>query len=176
MSDAYNTKYIDKNGRTYRVDFYYDSDAEAPWDFCDGHGPVSDWTTRDKQPGELVLCTDRNMKRYYHFQLAMQEARAGWGFKTGEEAQRAVMRDYEYLRKWCNDIWYYIGIKVTALTENDGAVEDGPDASVWGIESEGAYDTYKEAQAYYEEVINDLIYEVNVQLEKAEYPVATMGV
>lgn len=57
----------------------HDSDSGAPWDNSDGHGPVSDWTTRDKLPGELILSSDRSSKRFYDFAAAVQIARKdGW--------------------------------------------------------------------------------------------------
>jgi hypothetical protein len=28
---------------------------DPPWERADGHGPVSDWTRREKRPGERVL-------------------------------------------------------------------------------------------------------------------------
>lgn len=57
-----------------------DSDSGAPWEESDGHGPVSDWTTRDKAPGELVLSHDRSAKRFYDYAEACRIARRdGWG-------------------------------------------------------------------------------------------------
>jgi len=53
----------------------------APWDEECGHGDVSDWTTRDKLPGELVLSEDGRSKRFYDFAGACKIARRdGWGF------------------------------------------------------------------------------------------------
>lgn len=34
---------------TTRVTIEQDCDHGAPWEECDGHGEVSDWTTRDKR-------------------------------------------------------------------------------------------------------------------------------
>lgn len=57
-----------------------DDDHGAPWDECDGHGPVSDWTSRDKLPGEIVLNDDRASKRFYDMQEACRIARRDqWG-------------------------------------------------------------------------------------------------
>lgn len=58
----------------------HDSDHGAPWDECDGHGPVSEWTRRAKRPGEFVLNRDRDSFRYYDFQEACRIARRDrWG-------------------------------------------------------------------------------------------------
>ncbi len=115
----------------------------APWKECDGHGPVSDWTTRDKRPGERVLARDRHAKMFYDFAAAIAEAkRDGWDappYKTGtkgEQAVRAVEADFEYLRKWCAGDWEYIGVIVT-LSDDEGN-ELGKD-SLWGVESLGDY-------------------------------------
>lgn len=72
------------DGVTFRVRTEYDDCHGAPWDEEDGHGPVSDWTSRGKLPGELVLCEDRGKRRYYDFAEACRIARRdGWGFLPG---------------------------------------------------------------------------------------------
>src|SRR5215472_17573527 len=64
---------------------YLDDSGDAPWERDDGRGPVSDWTTRDKAPGERALCQDRSYKRYYDFQEACKIAqRDGWGCEGGQ--------------------------------------------------------------------------------------------
>jgi hypothetical protein len=61
-----------------------DEDSGAPWKRDDGHGPVSDWTGREKRPGERVLSEDRTSKRYYDFEEAVKIAkRDGWGWLPG---------------------------------------------------------------------------------------------
>ena len=163
----------------------HDSDTGAPWSEHDGHGPVSDWTTRDKRPGELVLCSDRNSRRYYDFAEACRIARRdGWGWMPGkvttaqnsggvwhswcdtgaeypiyntggyadinaairgvyalhratmserQYAACAAMADYESLRAWCNDEWYWCGIVVTVThTETDTELAS---ESLWGIDA-----------------------------------------
>ena len=68
---------------TYTATVHHDSYHGAPWDDCDGHGPVSDWTNRDKLPGELILTshTRAGQRRYYDFAEACRIARRdGWGF------------------------------------------------------------------------------------------------
>lgn len=101
---AYDTQTIERNGNTYKAEWFYE-DHGAPWDEVDGYGVVSEWTTRDKRPGEFVLSKDRHSKRFYDFAATMQIAkRDGWGVagKTfaskGEQAHAAVMADFEFLR------------------------------------------------------------------------------
>lgn len=118
-----------------------DYDAGTPWGREDGHGPVSDWTTRAKLPGERVLNKDRNSYRYYDFAEAVRTARAdcwgGQGRTAGERAAHAAESDYRRLRGWCDDRWSYVGVIVTAYEDNDG--ECGRklgSASLWGVESD----------------------------------------
>jgi hypothetical protein len=115
---------------------------EAPWDHECGHGPVTDWTTRAKQPGERVLIGDRRgAKRYYDFAEAVRIAkRDGWDappYGEGTKAQRAARAaeaDFDRLRRWCNGDWEYVGVVVSV--EQDGEEVELHAASLWGIESD----------------------------------------
>lgn len=131
-----------------RVDCEHDSDHGAPWEEDDGHGPVSEWTTRDKRPGERLLHSDRHSKRYYDFAAAIKQAKRdgwdapGWGappYKTGtkgETALRAVKRDFQYLKDWCEDRWEYV-VVIVKLLNADG--EEIASDALGGVESEGDY-------------------------------------
>ena len=110
-------------GTHYRVRVSYDDFADEPWDYCDGHGPVSNWTTRDKRAGELILASDGRSKRFYDFQGAVKKAKAeGWGCDgltgketPGEKAVKAVMADFKHLKAWCNGEWHYAVLRVVLL-------------------------------------------------------------
>jgi hypothetical protein len=72
--------------------------------------------------------------------------RDGWDtapYDTGtkaERAARAAMADFEYLKRWCNDDWFYCGYTV----EIEGFEYDViGDSSLWGIESD-AMDAFTE--------------------------------
>lgn len=68
-------------GHNYRARLEEDQYIDAPWDNEDGHGDVSDWTSRGKSPGELVLSKDGRFKRYFDFAGAVAKAKSeGWGF------------------------------------------------------------------------------------------------
>lgn len=177
---------VGKDRKAFAWKLESDEDHGAPWDECDGHGDVSDWTRRDKAPGEFVLSRGRDVKRFYDFAGACRKARAeAWGSLPGDLQTRkiwgkwhawidgkhlrrekrfhsvdadmnkaisavyakyratmtarqyaaaAAMRDYDYLRRWCNDEWSYVGVVVAPIDEH------GPDwrraESLWGIESE----------------------------------------
>lgn len=129
---------VEHGGITYTATIECDWDTGAPWEEHDGHGPVSNWTTRAKMPGELILSTDGPHKRYYDFAEACRIARRdGWGctpYDTIETprqcASRAAMADYEALRAWCDDEWFWCGIVVTATVDDCPLASD----SLWGIE------------------------------------------
>lgn len=132
---------FEHRGLTFRVEFPHDEWHGAPWEECDGHGPVSDWTSRAKRPGELILATDRHAYRYYDFQAAVALAKSdGWNAKPydvpgetrGQRAAKAAVADFEFLRRWCNDDWCYVGVVVTLL---DAEGEDVDGRSIWGIDS-----------------------------------------
>ena len=168
MTDAYRTETRTAHGHDWVIEWACDYDSGAPWANEDGHGPVSDWTRRDKLPGEMVLNSDGCSRRYYDFAAAVKQARAeGWNTAPynwptkGARAAAAALADFEYLRGWCNDEWGYCGIIVKL---------DGTDfeASLWGIEST--------ADEYHEEVIADLMAECLHQLEANTYPVTHCGV
>ena len=163
MINAYRTETRDHGAMSFRIEWVYDTDADAPWDCGDGHGPVSDWTSNPKAPGQMVLCSDRRMHRYYDFAEAVKMARRdGWDTKPygtrkpGERAHAAAMADYNYLRRWCDQQWWCCGIVVTLL-DADG--EPDVDASLWGIE-----DGLPDMADYHEEVIGELINECLSQI------------
>jgi hypothetical protein len=115
-----------------------------PWKEHDGHGIVSDWVSRDKAPGELVLNCDGRSKRHYDLKGTLELARKdGWGLGPDDIAKLAsklgrkptVMADYEHLRAWCNDEWVWQGY-TTKITSPDGTVTDGD--SCWGYD-DGEY-------------------------------------
>lgn len=191
MEYAVDSHEFEYSGHKFRVTAYHDDCMGAPWEEHDGHGIISDWTTRDKAPGELVLASDRGSNRYYDFAETVKIARRdGWGFLSGEleifqnesgqwiarvaatyrkpaqfesvaddinDAIRAVyakhkatfpsarayaagaaMADYESMRKWCNNDWCWIYIRVELLDDDGDPVGDISE-TLGGIESYGDY-------------------------------------
>jgi hypothetical protein len=136
---------------TFKVTIERDDDIPAPWDYSDGHGPVSDWTSRDKRPGEVILNQDRGSKLYYDWAEATRIAkRDGWGvsptdikafeLKYGvaptrnQIVQMAVQKNFDYLKGWVDDEWHYHWVKVTLLDEEGD--ETDIDDSLGGIDDE----------------------------------------
>ncbi len=72
---------LNVDGLTFALVIAYDDDADPPWEREDGHGPVSDWTRRDKRPGEWTLAEDRGgFRRFYDAAGAQRIAlREHWG-------------------------------------------------------------------------------------------------
>lgn len=130
---------FERDGFTIKARTEYDDDSTPPWKRSEGHGPVSEWTDRKKEPGERVLCSDRSSFRYYDVSEAVQIAkRDGWdappygeGTK-GQRAARAVEADFKFLQSWCNDDWHYVGVVLSV--EKNGVELDRHAASVWGVE------------------------------------------
>lgn len=137
---AYHTEELTRAGLTFLVEHHHDEDMRAPWDEHDGHGIVTEWTRREKQPGELVLNSDGHQRRYYDFAASCRRALAeGWDappYRVGtprQRAARAARADFERLRDWCADRWHWCGV-VVVLLDDDGDELDR--ASLWGIESD----------------------------------------
>jgi hypothetical protein len=157
------------NGRTYLVEYHADDDSGPPWEDCDGHGEVTDYTHRDKHPGERVLYADRSWRRFYDVAATMRIARRdGWGLSADELVEltrclgrtptrrqivaRAVELDFDHLRGWCNNDWHYIGVTVTER-------ESGIQRSLWGVE-----DNDKD---YVDDVEHELAHEIEYELAAA---------
>lgn len=141
---------IEKDGRRFRVNIEPDEYRGPPWENSDGYGVVSEWTSREKQPGERILSQDRSSKRYYDIAATMKIAANDWGLSEedhtklvaklgrtptkGEVTAQAVENDFENLRQWCNDVWGYVGVIVTDITDEEDA-EINYTHALWGIES-----------------------------------------
>lgn len=148
-------------GITAKVETERDENMGPPWEEHDEHGPVSDWTTRDKRAGERVLCTDGRSHRYYDFAKAVKIAkRDGWDappYKTGtkgQQAARAAEADFEWLRAWCDYEWQWIGVIVT-LTDESGAKIASD--SVWGIKDAETDDGKGRKRPYWAECAAEMI-------------------
>lgn len=113
------------------VKIEYDTDYGPPWKNSASHGVVSDWEHQTEADGRWVLCEDRYSRRYYDWVETLKIAkRDGWGHSG--DIMGAVRRDYEYLRAWCNNEWYYVGVIVELYDTNDELISED---SCWGYES-----------------------------------------
>lgn len=64
-------------------------------------------------------------------------------------AAAAAMADYDRLRQWCDNQWFYVGVVVESLDEEGDVIDS---ASLWGIESD--------CEDYLEETAHDLAEEL----------------
>ena len=149
------------DGRSIKLEYPYDTDHEEPWNDGDCRGIVSEWTRREKRPGERILITDGYSRRYFNIEATMKEARTTWGFTDREQAAKAVEWEFQHLRRWCQNLWSYIGVCVTLL---DAEGKEISSESVWGFESEG--DDYAEEAASF---ANDLIEAHDKELAESAY-------
>lgn len=144
--NAYKTENHDYKGFTIKIEWHYDCVMGPPWEEHDGHGDVSEWTTRDKRAGELVLCSERSQKRFYDFAGTIKKARAeGWGIGDEENAKlearygrkltirevtkESVMSDFRNMKAWCENDWHWCGYIVSVPGLEDDIY------SLWSIES-----------------------------------------
>lgn len=165
MSSAYETFKFTHGGREFIASLYADDTRETPWEHSEGHGPVRYDTARSKHEGERVMGdVDRGGCAWlYDVQAAIALAhKDGWGVgddeiaaltkkhgrapTRGEIVARAVEKDFDFLRGWCNDDWHYCGVAVQALDADGKPMGDEFEHALWGIES-NAGDYLKEVAA-----------------------------
>lgn len=128
---GYEVRYELPGGLYAIVKLEYDTDYNWPWKNSEGHGVVSDWEHCGEADGRWELCEAHYSRRYYDWRETLKIAkRDGWGHSG--DIMDAVRRDYEYLRAWCNDEWYYVGLIVELYDANEELI--GED-SCWGYES-----------------------------------------
>lgn len=152
---------FEHKGHTFRFRCEIDQDMIEPWKEHDGHGEISEWTNRDKAPGERILAQDRRSYRYYDIQETIKVAhKDGWGCRMDLEANlgrkptkkeiaaQAVNEDFEHMRSWCEDKWHWCGIIVTMIKDSFGNTpEQEIEVSVWGIDGDDQTE-YLSQEAY----------------------------
>ena len=130
----------EKGGFEVTASVQRDNDMGPPWKEHDGHGVVSDWRPKNsKRPGERIMCEDRGSCRFYDWAASIKIAkRDGWdaepyGVGTkGERAVRAVQRDFESMKSWCENEWHWCGVVLSVSKGNVEILDHA--ASLWGIE------------------------------------------
>jgi hypothetical protein len=156
------------DGFSFEVKIERDDDMGAPWEEHDGHGIVSEWTSREAEPGERVLVSDNygGSRRYYDIDASIDKALAeGWDAEPYHaafpnespraQAARAVEADYKYLRAWCMDEWQWtmVGVQlidpITGKPSNFRASLGGIDGNDPKYIDENLPDLFEEAIAEY---------------------------
>jgi hypothetical protein len=168
---------IEVDGYRFMVGIDHDQDMGAPWDEHDGHGPVSEWTSRDKRPGEVKVNSERGSYRYYDLAEANRIAkRDGWGLAEKDKAElakqlgreptrgeiraAAVRKDLDYIEGWCNDSWQWQWVRVVLVVGEDDEEDTSFEDSLGGID--GSDDDY------IEECARDMIDGLVRQLQKRD--------
>ena len=143
---VYSSFQFSVEGVNFRADLVADECSGSPWENSDCYGVVIDgWLLRDKYPCERILVQDRGCKRFYDHQASVIKFRSQGC--TAKEAHKQALRDFERLRGWCNDQWFYAGVVVTLLDDFGDEISDCSD-SLWGIESD--------CSEYHREVASEL--------------------
>lgn len=121
----------------------HDQYADPPWENSDMHGPVSGWVPLYcEESGRMhqswIVSRDRSMVRLYDHHAALKKAlKDGWWPRDAtpdlmpeQLAERAVFEDFEHLRAWCNDEWFYGAVTVEVYSEGTHLAE----AALHGID------------------------------------------
>jgi hypothetical protein len=157
MSDDFNTQiYTDpRTNIEYEVKYWYDLDQREPDAEFDGHGHIlvldfdpTDERAVEDRVSEGLLSDEFTMRaplmrlvndhrhshtaKWYDFVASLNVAVEQWGVAP-DKAYDVVEKDYEYLRGWYNNEWYWIGATVRRAYESDPWHEEV--FSVGGFES-----------------------------------------
>lgn len=145
--DAYEGEKITKlpNCWKIKVEFQYDMDSGPPWEQCEDHGVVGKWERgRREYDDDWLLMSDCGSYLYYNWKAGLKLAiKDGWGPRSPMDAVKA---DYEYLRRWCDNKWWYVGMIVT-LYDVDGNTILAKE-SCWGYESDNIVYLCSEARSW----------------------------
>lgn len=154
-------------GHTFNVKHVTDPHHGPPWKEYDGHGVITEYlsdTQADSDPDmELFRELDHAGQWHYDWSASLAKAHTEqWslapekaiGLTPEQITEAAVEADYQFIRGWCVDEWYYIGVVVSL---------DGTDIerSLWGIES-NADDYLKEVAR---ELADDVLTEAPAELD-----------
>lgn len=148
------------NGWYWKVKFEHDSDHERPEEWDDGRG-ITSWERRSLEKWEhgWVLVWDRYSPLLYDYKASLEKAlKDGWDappYHTGtklEQATRAVKQDYDYLRGYYNQDWWYVGMIVELYDEDDHLIDED---SCWGYESNCMDYLCSEARSWAARMIKD---------------------
>lgn len=173
---------FEHGGRKFKFEEDYDQDMRAPWEEYDGIGIVSEWTNRDKYPGERVLSTERYgySKRYYDFQATMKKAKQeGWGLSPedkeklakrlgrtptkGDIVAEAVEKDFEYCRSWANNEWHWVFVGVAQVDEDGNKI--GDTEYLGGLNS----DDHEHIEMTAHELADNISYRLDKEAKEAEF-------
>lgn len=145
MTMALHTQEIKVKSRRFSVTVHADYHYDTPWENCSMLDNCFDgkYHRRDKYPSEMIVCqAGPNGKVFYDFANAVAHARKSG--LTGEQADQEARKEFEWIRRWYNDQWFYVSVDAIDLSTSEIA------ASISGCE----YDYSDESL---ESILNDYI-------------------
>lgn len=153
--DEFKTERVTFEGREFEVALYYDIDHGAPWDEEDGHGPVRVLSSVRgrvaKRPGERLMHDRGHAAWAYDWAEAMRIAcRDSWGISPDDRAtltaklmrepthheilQAAVQANFDHLRAYLREEWFYIGVCVRIIGPDGEPQGDQFANALWGVD------------------------------------------
>lgn len=189
-NDIYHQEiYTHKSGKKYHVAWYYDHDFGSPLENGDGYGVTErmDWNpTNEEQLEQHLLDYEPELEEetrlrlmrqlcrpsnrydsglYYDVLSSLHKAKTEWGIDDPVKAMEAVEKDFDYLKGWYDDDWFWLTVGVAPLDEDGEPVEDDREYC-GGYESMILDDFDEDQKRYKAEVIEDQIHSVEWAIKK----------
>lgn len=189
-NDIYHQEiYTHKSGKKYHVAWYYDHDYGSPQENGDGYGVTErmDWNPTDEEQLEQhlldyepeleeetrlrlmrQLCRPSNRYDsglYYDVLSSLHKAKTEWGIDDPVKAMEVVEKDFDYLKGWYDDDWFWLTVGVAPLDEDGEPIEDDREYC-GGYESMILDDFDEDQKRYKQEVIEDQIHSVEWAIKK----------
>ena len=192
--------YTHKSGKKYHVCWYYDHNYGSPLENGDGYGVTErmDWNPTDEEQLEQHIIDNEDeegagieleehtrltmMRRlcrpsnqydsglYYDVLSSLHKAKTEWGFDDQAKAVEVVDKDFEFIKGWYDDNWFWLTIGVAPLDDDGEPVED--DRQFCGGYESTILDSDEDNVAYRTEIIEDQIatveWEIKKQLHKGQ--------
>ena len=92
-----NTSTFEHRGRTFTMAIEHDAGLGEPWKEHDGHGIVSEWTTRSPEEGEREAEREHDPADQHECRLRLRCEPAQAGERECEQRDR---RQGQHLRQW----------------------------------------------------------------------------
>jgi hypothetical protein len=187
--------YTHKSGKKYHVCWYYDHDYGSPLENGDCYGVTErmDWNPTDEEQLEQHIADNedeegegieleehtrltmmRQLQRpsswndsglYYDVLSSLHKAKTEWGIDDPVKAMEVVEKDFDYLKGWYDDDWFWLTVGVAPLDEDGDPVEDDREYC-GGYESMILDDFDEDQKRYKAEVIEDQIHSVEWAIKK----------
>lgn len=187
--------YTHKSGKKYHVCWYYDHDFGSPLENGDCYGVTErmDWNPTDEEQLEQHIADNedeegegieleehtrltmmRQLQRpsswndsglYYDVLSSLHKAKTEWGIDDPVKAMEVVEKDFDYLKGWYDDDWFWLTVGVAPLDEDGEPIEDDREYC-GGYESMILDDFDEDQRRYKQEVIYDQIGQIEWAIKK----------